>query len=49
MLGHANISITLDSYSHVIPDLGDAAEAMDDALYQSRSAIVSERELGSVG
>jgi len=33
MLGHANISITLDTYSHVIPGLGDAAaSAMDDAL-----------------
>ena len=33
MLGHANISITLDTYSHVIPGMGDAAVwAMDDAL-----------------
>ncbi len=33
MLGHATISITLDTYSHVIPGLGDAAaDAMDDAL-----------------
>ena len=33
MLGHANISITLGTYSHVIPRLGDAAaEAMEDAL-----------------
>jgi site-specific recombinase XerD len=33
MLGHANSSITLDIYSHVIPGLGDAAaEAMEDAL-----------------
>ncbi len=33
MLGHATISITLDTYSHVIPGLGDAAaSAMDDAL-----------------
>lgn len=33
MLGHSNISITLDTYSHVIPGLGDAAAgAMDDAL-----------------
>ena len=33
MLGHANISITLDTYSHVIPGMGDAAAgAMDDAL-----------------
>jgi integrase len=33
MLGHANISITLDTYSHVIPGLGDAAaDAMEDLL-----------------
>ena len=33
MLGHANISITLDIYSHVIPGMGEAAAgAMDDAL-----------------
>lgn len=33
MLGHANISITLDTYSHVIPSLGEiAASAMEDAL-----------------
>lgn len=33
ILGHANISITLDTYSHVIPGSGDAAAgAMDDAL-----------------
>jgi integrase len=31
MLGHANISITLDTYSHVIPGLGDiVARAMED-------------------
>ena len=33
MLGHANIGVTLDTYSHLIPGLGDAAEAMDDALF----------------
>jgi integrase len=33
MLGHSSISITLDTYSHVIPKLGDAAaEAMEDVL-----------------
>jgi integrase len=32
MLGHANISITLDTYSHVIPGLGEvAANTMEDA------------------
>jgi integrase len=33
MLGHSSIAITLDTYSHVIPGLGDAAAgAMDDLL-----------------
>ncbi len=33
MLGHSSIAITLDTYSHVIPGLGEAAaEAMEDAL-----------------
>ncbi len=32
-LGHANISITLDTYSHVLPRMGDqTAKAMEDAL-----------------
>ena len=33
MLGHSSVSITLDTYSHVIPGLGEAAaSAMEDAL-----------------
>ncbi len=33
MLGHANISQTLDTYSHVLPDMQDGAvAAMQDAL-----------------
>ena len=33
MLGHSSIAITLDTYSYVIPGLGDAAAgAMEDAL-----------------
>jgi integrase len=33
LLGHASIAITLDTYSHVIPAMGDhAARAMEDAL-----------------
>jgi integrase len=33
MLGHANVSITLDTYSHVLPNMQDgAAGAMDDTL-----------------
>jgi integrase len=33
LLGHASIQITLDTYSHLLPDMGDiAASAMDSAL-----------------
>src|SRR5918998_4656632 len=33
MLGHATVAITLDTYSHVLPCMGDqAAAAMEDAL-----------------
>jgi integrase len=33
LLGHTDISLTLNVYSHVLPDMGDAAAgAMDDAL-----------------
>ncbi len=33
MLGHSTVSITLDTYSHLIPGLGDAAaSAMMDVL-----------------
>ena len=33
LLGHANIGITLDTYSHVLPGMGDdLADAMDHAL-----------------
>jgi integrase len=33
LLGHANISITLDTYGHVIEEMGDGlADAMDGAL-----------------
>jgi hypothetical protein len=33
LLGDADISLTLNVYSHVLPDMGDiAAGVMDDAL-----------------
>ena len=33
LLGHASITLTLDTYSHVLPGMGDeAAGAMDEAL-----------------
>ena len=33
LLGHGDVALTLNVYSHVLPDMGDAAAgAMDDAL-----------------
>ena len=44
MLGHSSIAITLDTYSHVIPGLGEAAaRAMEDALGDDHPGV------GSVG
>ena len=40
LLGHANIAITLDTYSHVIPSMGDrTARAMQDALSPVEDAL----------
>ena len=37
MLGHANIGITLDTYTHLIPDLQDrAARSMEEVLAGGR-------------
>ncbi|MGE5334341.1 MAG: tyrosine-type recombinase/integrase [Nitrososphaerota archaeon] len=36
MLGHSTVSITLDIYSHVLPDMRqDAVSVMADLLYES--------------
>ena len=32
LLSHSDVALTLNVYSHVLPDMGDAAGAMDDAL-----------------
>ncbi len=33
LLGHSNVSITLDTYSHILPGMSNkAANAMDDVL-----------------
>jgi integrase len=33
LLGHSTIAVTLDTYSHVLPGMGDGlADAMDEAL-----------------
>ncbi len=33
MLGHASIAITLDTYSHVLPDMQDSAVAAMEAAF----------------
>ncbi len=38
MLGHANISQTMDTYSHVLPNMQQAAERMDEMLGQGRGS-----------
>jgi integrase len=37
-LGHSNISMTLDTYSHLIPNMGRAAADKLDALLAKREA-----------
>jgi integrase len=32
LLGHASIALTLDTYSHVLPGMGGASSAMEEAL-----------------
>ena len=48
-LGHANIGITLDTYSHVLPGMEDAAaDAMDEVLnraYREGPGFRSDRRL----
>ena len=44
-LGHASVNITLDTYSHVLPGLQEAAaEAIDAALHEPESP-----RAGSIG
>jgi integrase len=48
MLGHATVAITLDIYSHVLPDMQqDAAVAMGQLLYGSTAPAVAEPETTS--
>ena len=43
-LGHSNISITLDTYSHVAPGLQEAAaKRFDDAVKVSHNDTVPEK------
>jgi integrase len=33
VLGHSSIAVTMDVYSHVLPDIQQAASAMDALLF----------------
>ena len=40
LLGHSDVSLTLNIYSHILPDMGDtAAEAMEDALEETSETL----------
>jgi hypothetical protein len=42
MLGHASTTITLDIYSHVLPDMQqDAAEAIGDLLFGEPEIVLT--------
>jgi len=41
-LGHANISITLDIYSHVLPGMQEAAAEKSDKLFEAGASENSE-------
>jgi integrase len=42
MLGHASIVLTLDTYSHVLPEIKQAAAAKLDFLFQEKNPSVKE-------
>ena len=50
MLGHASVSITLDTYSRALPDMQEsAARAMEDTLWAEASpSILREKPAGEI-
>jgi integrase len=49
LLGHATIAITLDTYSHVIPGMGDyTARAMENALEENPPGAEGEEDVSKV-
>jgi len=50
VLGHSSVSVTMDVYSHVLPDMQEkAAEAMDGLLSDDRQlSIQLAKALGEV-
>jgi hypothetical protein len=41
LLGHVSVAITLDTYSHMLPGMGDEADtAMEDVLSQGASVVM---------
>ena len=47
-LGHANIGITLDTYSHVVPGLQEAAALRFDALIRSESEVEQTEDVSKM-
>ena len=47
-LGHANIGITLDTYSHVVPGLQEATALRFDALIRSESELVQTEDVSKM-
>lgn len=46
-LGHSDIGVTLDTYSHVTPTMGrDAAKRLDDLLDEGETALVENPQAG---
>ncbi len=45
-LGHASVTLTLDTYSHVLPDMQEkAAEKLEDMLFSGRHTETTESEV----
>ena len=43
MLGHSNISVTLDTYSHTLPSMrSEAADSINDFIAESKATLVAE-------
>lgn len=45
-LGHASIQTTLDTYSHVVPGLQEAAAARFDEAFTGRNKTMTKEKVG---
>jgi integrase len=46
VLGHSSIAVTIDVYSHVLPDMQQAASAMDALLFDRYLSTNVSEDLG---